>query len=108
MFMLRCAGAIFESDNKIDGAQVVQSLELQIREKTGWSQPVYQGLYLALQSPLLNKQVRVLFIMYGGPREMDGLEKIIALLVLNMINFYFYEIMLTLYHLKSKYIIYFL
>lgn len=63
MFMVCCAGAIFESKSKIDGAQVVQSLELQIREKTGWSQPVYKGLYLALQSPLLNKQVRALLII---------------------------------------------
>lgn len=63
MFMVCCAGAIFESKSKIDGAQVVQSLELQIREKTGWSQPVYKALYLALQSPLLNKQVRALLLL---------------------------------------------
>ncbi|KAG8262300.1 Sorting nexin-14 [Homalodisca vitripennis] len=48
--------AIFESRGKSDRAQVARAVELQLREKGEWTRPIYQGMFVAAQAPLLNKQ----------------------------------------------------
>ncbi|XP_046688074.1 sorting nexin-14-like isoform X1 [Homalodisca vitripennis] len=49
--------AIFESRGKSDRAQVARAVELQLREKGEWTRPIYQGMFVAAQAPLLNKQL---------------------------------------------------